>query len=158
MRSCVVFFCDMTHDGKKICLKRFLKFNELILFIKGLNFIRYEVDTDAFLSVLALQPLAEMASVPTVVEACRHWRYLLASYVHHLKFGFKFCYNSALQVSSSNTCDLLKSISGLKVEPVQNVASKLFVQCSRQKGLIKIYRHLLNYRSTSLLLDIDNCL
>jgi hypothetical protein len=42
----------------------------------------------------------------------------------------------------------LNSLSGLKVSAVQNLSSKLFVQCSRQCGLVNVYQQLLDHGKT----------
>ncbi|KAJ7564355.1 hypothetical protein O6H91_02G014000 [Diphasiastrum complanatum] len=76
----------------------------------------YEADADAIISVLAIQPLVENSSGNMIVE-----------------------------VSNSSTGDLLNSLTGSKVRSVQNLSSKLFVQCSRQRGLVDVYRRLLDH-------------
>jgi hypothetical protein len=45
----------------------------------------------------------------------------------------------------------LNSLSGLKVSAVQNLSSKLFVQCSRQCGLVNVYQQLLDHGSMTLI-------
>jgi hypothetical protein len=83
----------------------------------------YEADAESVLSVLALQPLLDNHSSGNVV----------------------------VEVSKKSTADLLNSLSGLKVSAVQNLSSKLFVQCSRQCGLINVYQQLLDHGSMTLI-------
>lgn len=77
---------------------------------------RYQADAESVLTVLALQPLLSGSSGKLFVE-----------------------------VFNSSTADLLKSYSGMEVHPLQNLSSKIFVQCSRQPGLIEVYQELLDH-------------
>ncbi|EFJ22713.1 hypothetical protein SELMODRAFT_104898, partial [Selaginella moellendorffii] len=76
----------------------------------------YEADAEVVLSVLALRPLLQ---------------------------GFKG--NVIAEVSKASSANLLMSLSGTRVQTVQNLSAKLFVQCSRQPGLRDVYRQVLSY-------------
>lgn len=75
-----------------------------------------EADADSVLAILALQPLLEGKPGNVVVE-----------------------------VSKASTAELLRTLSGLNISPVEDLSAKLFVQCSRQPGLIDVYRRLLDH-------------
>lgn len=77
---------------------------------------KYEADAECVLTVLALQPLLNNSFQKLTVE-----------------------------VFNMSTVELLKSSMGLKVNTLQNLSSKILVQCSRQPGLIDIYQELLEH-------------
>eukprot|EP00850_Spirogloea_muscicola_P020744 SM000225S07023 [mRNA] locus=s225:97800:104427:+ [translate_table: standard] len=77
---------------------------------------QYDADADAILSTLALQPLLEGRSVDVVVE-----------------------------VSKKSTADLVAGLTRMQLSPVEDLSSRLFVQCARQRGLKNVYRRLLDY-------------
>ncbi|KAI5063841.1 hypothetical protein GOP47_0020511 [Adiantum capillus-veneris] len=80
------------------------------------NTNKYEADADSVLTVLALQPLLDSYFGKLVVE-----------------------------VYNVSTAELLKSSTGLKINTLQNLSSKILVQCSRQPGLIDVYQELLDH-------------
>eukprot|EP00850_Spirogloea_muscicola_P023144 SM000332S12449 [mRNA] locus=s332:96227:103385:- [translate_table: standard] len=77
---------------------------------------QYDADADAILSTLALQPLLEGRSVDVVVK-----------------------------VSKKSTADLVAGLTRMQLSPVEDLSSRLFVQCARQRGLKNVYRRLLDY-------------
>ncbi|GJP39026.1 hypothetical protein CLOM_g23421 [Closterium sp. NIES-68] len=76
----------------------------------------YEADADVVMSVIALKPLLRGSSTGVVAE-----------------------------VSKGSTASLLKGMPEMRVSAVENLSAKLFVQCSRQPGLVDVYCKLLDH-------------
>eukprot|EP00899_Mesostigma_viride_P006545 jgi/Mesvir1/15892/Mv02796-RA.2 len=57
----------------------------------------------------------------------------------------KFKQDVVVQVSKSSSGALLKSGLGMNIQSVENLSSKLFVQCARQPGLASVYTELMSH-------------
>ncbi|CAI5480563.1 unnamed protein product [Closterium sp. Yama58-4] len=76
----------------------------------------YEADADVVMSVIALKPLLRGTNTGVVAE-----------------------------VSKGSTGSLLRGMAEVRVSAVENLSAKLFVQCSRQPGLVDVYCKLLDH-------------
>ncbi|CAI5525545.1 unnamed protein product, partial [Closterium sp. Naga37s-1] len=76
----------------------------------------YEADADVVMSVIALKPLLRGSNTGVVTE-----------------------------VSKGSTGLLLRGMAEVRVSAVENLSAKLFVQCSRQPGLVDVYCKLLDH-------------
>ncbi|CAI5460563.1 unnamed protein product [Closterium sp. Yama58-4] len=76
----------------------------------------YEADADVVMSVIALKPLLRGSNTGVVAE-----------------------------VSKGSTGSLLRGMAEVRVSAVENLSAKLFVQCSRQPGLVDVYCKLLDH-------------